>query len=328
MSRRPSLFLVLHDINIKSNITTSLIMSLDDKYRIDVITKEAFADALKDYQECVPFRAYDFETPRYVTIPKSVTARKESGKPNLGKTEVVTLVDWKLSHGTFRPKLKQLVQTNPPEVVKKTTAAAFSSFDGSLEKVKSSLKELSTLKGIGPATASLLLSVAFPSTVPFFSDELYRWAFWEEGKGKGWDRPIKYSAKEYHDLYSKVQELQERHGWLAVDIEKMAYVLGYRASHKSILTPEEESSIQIVGQYKAKLEAREKIAKKRAGLDLEESPPPSKKTKAKAENSKVTQIAKAEEPAKGKATKAKAIAEPKASTPGKRSSSRLKEKAS
>ena len=95
---------------------------------------------------------------------------------------------------------------------------------------------MTKLKGIGPATASLLLSVYEPHTAPFFSDELFRWCFFEEGKGKGWDREIKYNLKEYLDLYGKVQELRERfkkdyrRGISAVEIEKVAYVLGKQAT--------------------------------------------------------------------------------------------------
>lgn len=296
-------------------------MSLNAECRIEVITREAFVEALKYYPQVVPSRAYDYEDLRYATIPQAVTARKEKGQLHLGKSELASLVDWKLSHGTFRPKLKQLVQSNPPDTVQKTTATAFSSFDGTLEKLKASLKQLSTLKGIGPATASLLLSVAFPSTVPFFSDELFRWTFWEEGKGKGWDRPIKYTPKEYHELFSRIQEIRNRHDWDAVDMEKVAFVLGHRASGEGTSRPEEEErSKQTAGAAKDKAKALEKISEKRGGLDLDESPPPTKKLKKEHENAEPPQ---AEEPVKKKASTAKT---PKPPTIGTRSSSRLQKK--
>ena len=68
----------------------------------------------------------------------------------------------------------------------------------------SALTTLTKLKGIGPATASLLLSTSDPENVPFFSDELFRWAFWEDKPGCRWDRKISYSAKEYRELVAKV----------------------------------------------------------------------------------------------------------------------------
>lgn len=274
----------------------------------------------------MPSRAYDYEDLRYATIPQAVAARKEKGQLHLGKSELASLVDWKLSHGTFRPKLKQLVQSNPADAVQKTTATAFSSFDGTLEKLKVSLKQLSTLKGIGPATASLLLSVAFPSTVPFFSDELFRWTFWEEGKGKGWDRPIKYTPKEYHELFSKIQEIRNRHDWAAVDMEKVAFVLGHRASGEGTLRPEgeeeeEERSNQTVGAAKDKAKARKKIADKRSGLDLDESPPPTKKPKKEHRDARSPEVG---ETVKKRANTTKTVKKP--ATVGTRSSSRLQKK--
>lgn len=87
---------------------------------------------------------------------------------------------------------------------------------------------LVTLKGIGPATASLLLSTLNPQEIPFFSDELFLWALWGNKTGNRWDRKIKYSAKEYRELLAKVNQLRERLGASALDAEKVAYVLGKR----------------------------------------------------------------------------------------------------
>ena len=68
--------------------------------------------------------------------------------------------------------------------------------------------------------------------VPFFSDELYRYLHFEEVKSKGWDRKISYTMKEYKSLFEKLQTLRERlekenkQQVSAIDVEKMAYVLG------------------------------------------------------------------------------------------------------
>lgn len=128
------------------------------------------------------------------------------------------------SHGTFRPSLKKLVQSNSEEFIRETTASAFSSQD----TVDARLNTLIKLKGIGPATASLLLSTLDPEGIPFFSDELFLWAFWEDKTGSRWDRKIKYTAKEYRELVAKVGELRNRLDVSALDAEKVAYVLGKR----------------------------------------------------------------------------------------------------
>lgn len=102
-----------------------------------------------------------------------------------------------------------------------------------------SISKLSTLRGIGPATASLLLNTHSPSEVPFFSDELYRWLRFSDpadvkgpGKGtKGWERRIGYTGKEYMELVRRMCTLRKRLRSLgrdagATDIECVAYVLG------------------------------------------------------------------------------------------------------
>jgi hypothetical protein len=83
------------------------------------------------------------------------------------------------------------------------------------------------LKGVGPATASLLLSIAKSDSIPFFSDELFRWCVWDEpGSPGGWQRKIKYNVKEYGMVVSKVDELMERLGVRATEVERVAWVLG------------------------------------------------------------------------------------------------------
>lgn len=101
--------------------------------------------------------------------------------------------------------------------------------------VSEALTTLTSLKGIGPATASLLLSAFAPTQIPFFSDELYRWLCYdnaeEKGKGSGWGRKIGYTVKEYNVLFHKAQDLRRRFKGIGrdvdiVDIELVAYYLG------------------------------------------------------------------------------------------------------
>ena len=112
-------------------------------------------------------------------------------------------------------------------------------YEAEKEDYGKSITALNKLKGIGPATSSLLLSCYDPEMVPFFSDELYRYLHWEEAKSKGWDRKINYTIKEYKSLFERVAELRERlkkdsgKEVSAIDIEKAAYVLGKEASPSS-----------------------------------------------------------------------------------------------
>lgn len=77
-------------------------------------------------------------------------------------------------HGTFRPKLLQLVKSNPKELVEATTRKACANEE---KDALVALKTLTALKGIGPATASLLLSVHRIEEVPFFSDVCLRYDY-------------------------------------------------------------------------------------------------------------------------------------------------------
>lgn len=55
-----------------------------------------------------------------------------------------------MKRGKFRPRLQQLVASNGEDVVKKCSRKAFSL----LPDVQAAIAELSSLKGVGPATAS------------------------------------------------------------------------------------------------------------------------------------------------------------------------------
>ena len=143
------------------------------------------------------------------------------------------------SHGKWRPTLQALVQRNADKVIQDQTKDAFSAFPintRSVEHVKRAMNTLIKLQGIGPATASLFLSVYDPDFAPFFSDELFRWCFFEDGKFHGWDRLIKYNIKEYLELFERVHELKDRFSnkhkrdIAATDMEKVSYALGKRAA--------------------------------------------------------------------------------------------------
>ncbi|KAI1090208.1 DUF1479-domain-containing protein [Rostrohypoxylon terebratum] len=132
---------------------------------------------------------------------------------------VKTLVDWKLRHGKFRPTLMKLVSSNDEGFVKSTIQEAIEKYRENSDAPKA-LVAISKLKGIGPATASLLLSVYDPDNVIFFSDEVFYWLCCD-----GKVSPIKYNAKEYQELSSAAQSLIQRLGTSAVDVERVAYVL-------------------------------------------------------------------------------------------------------
>ncbi|KAA8652186.1 uncharacterized protein ATNIH1004_001090 [Aspergillus tanneri] len=214
---------------------------------------------------------------RYSSLPDLVKERTASGGAGCGfleKEELIRLMEWKLKHGVFRPMLLGMVKSNPEKVVRQTTSEAFSAVSGSRATVarddeadefpKSTLEKLSRpLRGVGPATASLLLSVGTGSQdpkqeVPFYSDDTFLWLCMEvyprprdlmgqETGGKDTIKKnrhsdifkpngeinVKYNMQEYRMLWNAVKELQTRlnsaelsdKAVSCADIEKVAFVL-------------------------------------------------------------------------------------------------------
>ncbi|KAI9781318.1 MAG: hypothetical protein M1839_006111 [Geoglossum umbratile] len=154
-------------------------------------------------------------------------------KKHLTKEQVELLTKWKLKHGKWRPRLANLVSSNSPSNIEDTTREAFALYSAKQGDPQPALNVLTRLSGIGPASASLLLSVYDPDNVPFFSDEAFRWVTWEEGKGEGWDRKISYNNKEYAVFVEAVRAVRERleaesggKSIAAGDVERVGWVIG------------------------------------------------------------------------------------------------------
>jgi hypothetical protein len=90
----------------------------------------------------------------------------------LTKTELSNMMKWKLMRGKFRPSLQQLVDSNPEDFIRLCTNKALNILCNNNSKWKESLKELMLLKGVGIATASIILSIFSPDYCLFMSDEV------------------------------------------------------------------------------------------------------------------------------------------------------------
>ncbi|KAM0743244.1 hypothetical protein ACQRIT_003421 [Beauveria bassiana] len=173
---------------------------------------------------------------RYGTAMANFAAGASSPK-EMTLEDVKLLVEWKLRHGKFRPMLMGLASSNNAAVARRTIAAVIKTYRSSSADASSSsssssssspsaaavaaaLTSLSKLRGIGPATASLLLSVHDPTRVIFFSDEAFYWLC-----GDGKVTKLKYSNREYEMLRQNMESLVQRLRVSATDVEKVAYVL-------------------------------------------------------------------------------------------------------
>lgn len=124
-----------------------------------------------------------------------------------------------LQRGKFRPRLEQLAGSNPDEIVKNTTQEAFSllSDSTSIESAKEGLLKLNSLKGIGPATSSAILSLFSPESLPFMSDEALKFA-------AGLVEKPKYTIKEWEWFVGEMRKRTKKENWSGTDeLEKAAW---------------------------------------------------------------------------------------------------------
>lgn len=165
-------------------------------------------------------------------LPDVLAERKRqenNGRSYLEVAELGRLMEWKLAvrcspasgslyvslahalntsqRGKWRPRLVTLALSNPAALVRSVT------LESSIMGRDEALKHLSTLSGVGPATASAILALYKPADWPFMSDEamaMGRESFKAEYTVKAW--------KEY--VGSMEDELKSL-GWESMaDLEK------------------------------------------------------------------------------------------------------------
>jgi len=105
----------------------------------------------------------------HTTLPSLLHGRSPA---YLTQPELSRVMSWKLRTGKNRPGLQKYVDALTDKEVRAASEAAFACLPvkgaGSL---KDALTQLSKLKGVGPATASAVLSFWCPEKAAFMSDE-------------------------------------------------------------------------------------------------------------------------------------------------------------
>ncbi|XP_037094214.1 uncharacterized protein LOC119114100 [Pollicipes pollicipes] len=134
-------------------------------------------------------------------LPKKILSRAKEGG-YLTHEELVQTIKWKLARGKWRPRLRELVTMNTPRLVQLETKKAIRQL---LKKddLNAAIQAMCNLKGVGPAMASAVLSVAQPDKIPFMSDECMLAIPDVEGS-------IDYTNKEYLRMVAHVQTACQR----------------------------------------------------------------------------------------------------------------------
>lgn len=188
-----------------------------------------------------------------------------------------------------------MVRKNDASAVEEQTSLAFKKLGSSpstsapsTATLIAALDSACKLTGIGPATGTLILNIFDPRHIPFFQDEMFVWFFPEQKDAK-----LKYTQKEYLQLYDAVAPVLKRLGVQAVELEKVAYVLG----HKNLLDGAELSKLEqaLDGQSEDRVDAS-------AATKVEEAEKRPKSTATSSEKAKGTKR-RAEEPDDGTSTK-------------------------
>jgi hypothetical protein len=111
------------------------------------------------------------------------------------------------------------IASNTDESITATLDDAYEHYNANKDDIAGTIEKLrKPLKGVGPATASLLLAVYDPQNVVFFSDELYKWLVDDKAK-------IGYTTKEFEELFAKAKAFMSRIKCTPIELEKVAYTL-------------------------------------------------------------------------------------------------------
>jgi len=140
-------------------------------------------------------------------LPRLIAARRPA---HVTHAELARVTEWKMARGVWRARNLALVRGNDPALVERTSAAALAKVPHPSEPVAI----LSKLAGVGPATASAVVSAAAPEVYPFF-DELV--AARIPGMGQ-----VTFTPREYARYAEALRERAARlgAGWTPVMVER------------------------------------------------------------------------------------------------------------
>ncbi|KAI1470142.1 kinase-like protein [Daldinia caldariorum] len=188
----------------------------------DNISRPHFNHCLDLYVDHVRDVYQNVEHERFDDIPTKLRRRYPC---YITRDELITLDKWAQKRG--RPlgikahkRNEKLIQENTEETVRKVTEEAFKLYHENKNDPFPAIKALGRgLRGVASSRASLLLSVAYPETMMFLSDELHCWMGTVREENK------RSTVKTRSKCFGLANEMRLRIGAQAIDVEKVAFVL-------------------------------------------------------------------------------------------------------
>ena len=136
-------------------------------------------------------------------LGKRLQSSKITG--GLTKEELLQVVEWKFAKGKARPALRKHLQANSEAQVEQKTREGLEIASGTEESAeKAAIEVISELRGVGPATASAILSLYCPDRFAFMDDEVIECLY---------DKKRDYRLSTYLSVNAKCQQLAATLGW-------------------------------------------------------------------------------------------------------------------
>lgn len=154
-------------------------------------------------------------------------------------SELERIMQWKLWRGKDRPMLMSLVRQNSASAVRTITGDAIALAKQS--QWRDAVVKMSELRGIGPATASAILSHLYPEGIVFMADEVI-----EATTGK----KREYTMKAYDTVICCILAKKKKLGseWTPEKIGRALWVAGVLSLEDDSGAPRSVKGAEVTGQ--------------------------------------------------------------------------------
>ncbi|KAJ6589945.1 hypothetical protein DFH09DRAFT_1074437 [Mycena vulgaris] len=163
----------------------------------------------------------------------TLSTKIASAEP-ITKPDMTALMKWKLARGKSRPTLLSLIASNSDALVAESTSAALQiarEAEHDIERALLALPDACKMKGVGAATASALLTLQPPHTLPFMSDEAAAFFAPTLGQIKYTDPFYRKFARAMGIAVARLNADADGESWDAMKLERALWTLSILRKH-------------------------------------------------------------------------------------------------